>query len=194
MIYDSLREAICQLGGDPNSDADISRFIDLAVTPLLERGVGVVVLDNTGHEAKNRPKGSGSKLDAIPTAYKVTTTEPFSPAQVGRIEIKCTRSRFGDEQRRWTMRVGAGVWGLPETSDESPDAKAAREVGEKREAFRRACVDALRDEAPLGRDALIGAARDQGIKGTDRKLRGWLFELAADPASGIEFDEERGYS
>ena len=66
VIYDSLREAISQLGGDPNSDAEISRFIDLAVTPLVRRGISVVVLDNTGHEHTGRPKGSGSKLDAIP--------------------------------------------------------------------------------------------------------------------------------
>ena len=71
VIYDSLREAISQLGGDPNSDADISRFIDLAVTPLVRRGISVVVLDNTGHEHTGRPKGSGSKLDAIPQAFKV---------------------------------------------------------------------------------------------------------------------------
>jgi hypothetical protein len=162
VIYDSLREAISQLGGDPNSDADISRFVDLCVTPLVRRGVAVVLLDNTGHEHRERPKGSGSKLDAIPQALKVSAPEPFSPVQLGRIAIECTRSRYGDEGRTWTMRVGNGVFEVPEARDEAPDVKAARKERERREEFRRAAVAVLREQSPLGREKLIKACHRPG--------------------------------
>lgn len=193
VIYDSLREAISQIGGDPNTDADISRFVDLAVTPLVRRGVAVPILDNTGHEAKERPKGSGSKLDAIPQAYKLKATEPFTAIQPGRVELTCTRSRFGDVDRRWTARIGAGIYEVPEPRDEAPDARAAREWHEQRENFRRACVRALREQAPRGRDDLIAAARKEGAKGRSDKLRNWLSELAADPSSGL-LSESDGYT
>jgi hypothetical protein len=183
VIYDSLREAISQLGGDPNLDADISRFVDIAVTPLVRRGATVLILDNTGHEAKHRPKGSGSKLDAIPQAYKVKATEQFSVVQTGRIELTCTRSRFGDVGRRWTARIGGGVYDLP----------AARQIREKREEFRRACLKALAEQAPLGRDNLIEAARECGASGRTARLRNWLVELSADPSSGVDSGPD-GYS
>lgn len=185
VIYDSLREAISQLGGDPNLDKDISRFVDLAVTPLVRRGIAVVTPDNTGHEEKGRPKGSGSKLDAIPQAYKVRTVENFTPAQLGRIEVDCTRSRFGDIGRRWTMKVGAGVFELPQARDVAPSVKATRVHREKRREFLSACLAALREGAPLGRDLLIDGARKHGAVGRNEKLRRWLEELAADPSSGI---------
>ncbi|MEO8092060.1 MAG: AAA family ATPase [bacterium] len=185
VIYDSLREAISQLGGDSNSDADISCFIDLCVTPLVRRGIAVLILDNTGHEAKNRPKGSGSKLDAIPQAYKVKATEPFTEVQAGRVELTCTRSRSGDVDRRWTARVGDGTYEVPAARDEAPDVKAARKHHERREEFRRACVEALREQAPRGRDDLISAVRERGVKGRNSKLRRWLQGLAADPSSGL---------
>ena len=192
VIYDSLREAISQLGGDPNLDPDISRFIDLAVTPLVRRGIAVATLDNTGHEAKNRPKGSGSKLDAIPQAFKVTQPEIFTPAQLGRIEIECTRSRFGDIGRRWTMRVGDGTFDLPVARDESPDAKRARDLSERKETLCTAVIKALRP-GPLGRDPLIKSCREQGVKGQSDRLRSWLSELAADPTSGFD-STEHGYA
>lgn len=192
VIYDSLREAISQLDGDPNADADISRFVDLAVTPLVRRGVAVLILDNTGHEAKGRPKGSGSKLDAIPQAYKVKATEPFSSVLTGRVELTCTRSRFGDVDRRWTARIGDGIYEVPQPRDEGPDTKAARELNERREEFRRSCVAALREQSPRGRDDLIAAARKNGAKGRNQRLRNWLVELAANPASGLLSTDE-GY-
>jgi hypothetical protein len=185
VIYDSLREGISQLGGDPNSDADISRFVDIAVTPLVARRIAVPVLDNTGHENKHRPKGSGSKLDAIPVAYKVKAAEPFSVVQLGRIEIECTRSRFGDFGRQWTMRVGHGVFNLPEPREESPAARADRERRERREEFRWACAAVLRERSPLGREPLFKAVRERGLSGADRTWRRWLAELTADPASGL---------
>src|SRR5581483_4797337 len=65
VIYDSAREWLAQIGLNPDKD-DVTRFLNLAVTPLIRRGVAVALSDNVGVEDKTRPKGSGSKLDALP--------------------------------------------------------------------------------------------------------------------------------
>ena len=192
VLYDSTREMLTQLGLDPNSDADLSRLHDLLVTPLRRRGVAVALMDNVGHAATHRPKGSGAKLDAAEQAFKVTTSSKFSAVEVGLISIVCSRSRYGDQDRQWTMRVGGGVWELPEATSEAPDARQARKVRERIEAFRLACVAALRDRGPLGRDPLLSAVRKRGVT-AGKTQRGWLSELAADPASGIVFDAANGY-
>ena len=104
VVYDSLREFIAQLGGNPNHDEAISAFVDLAVTPIRARGGTVLVCDNTGHEFTDRPKGSGAKLDAFPAAAKVTCLEEFSQTKRGKLELKVTRSRHGDIGRLWSFR------------------------------------------------------------------------------------------
>jgi hypothetical protein len=76
--------------------------------------------------------------------------------------------------------------------DEAPDAKAVRELRERREKFRRACIAALHETEPLGRDSLIKEARDRGAEGQSDRLRNWLSELAADPTSGFISSSE-GY-
>jgi AAA domain-containing protein len=193
IVYDSLREAIAQLCGDPNSEADISRWASLCVTPLLATGASVFVLDNVGHEAQDRPRGSSSKLDLIPQAYKVVCTAPFSQAQLGELELVCTRSRSGDVGRHWKMTLGAGTFELPRPVDENPDQRAARERKTEREAFRRTCLSELGKESPLGRDALLKRVRERGIKGGQKKLKAWLAEDASDPAVPLSHGP-KGYS
>ena len=188
VVFDSMREAISELRGNSNDDHDISNFISRCVTPVIARGGAVMVLDNVGHEYRDRPKGSGAKLDAIPQAFKVSCAEPFTSAELGRIEIECTRSRFGDIGRTWTMRVGAGTWELPRTRDENPDAKAAREIATKRSAFERICVAELGRKSPQGWKALTKAARDRGVRTRAQTLREWLSRLVADPASELSHD------
>ena len=189
VIYDSAREMFAQLRLDPDRERDVSRFVSLAVTPLARRGVCVVLLDNVGHENADRPKGSASKLDAMPQGFRVRTVERFSPTVTGRVTINCTRSRFGDLDREWTLRVGGGVFEAPRTRSEAPDARRMRER-ERREQFRCAAVAALHEDAPLGRDALIAAARERGAKGRSDGLRRWLAEFASDSASGLISTDE----
>jgi hypothetical protein len=182
VIFDSWREFLVQLDLDPNSDKDVSEFIATLITPLARRRVTPVLLDNVGYEDRNRPKNSGAKLDAIPQAYQVVCASRFSPADMGLIKIRCTRSRFGDLGREWTMPVGGGVFQVPASCsralEEGDDGKA-------RSAFEPACIAALNEKAPLGRDVLIKAARKYGAEGNNDKLRGWLAGLGDDPASAI---------
>lgn len=185
VIYDSFREGISQLGGDPNSDSDISRFVDLAVTPLVRCGTAVLILDNTGHDEKNRPKGSGAKLDAIPQVYKLVATSSFNVVESGRVTLECVRSRFGDIGRKWTARMGDGVYEVPRANDQPPEVKAVLQELEAKKKFWNACVDALRERAPLGRDPLLKAVRSRGVQGRHNKLREWLSDFADDPSKGL---------
>jgi hypothetical protein len=190
VVYDSVREVISELGGDPNAEADYSTLQRVLVTPLLRRGVWVVLLDNVGHVEKGRPKGSGAKLDAVPIAYQVHTAQEFGPTTEGAVEVKCTRSRYGDVGREWGVRVGGGRFDVPEPREESPDQRAAREVGQRREHFIADVRAELTKDAPLGRKELL--KRVKGAR-TETK-REWLAEATADPASGIVHDERSGYS
>ena len=192
VIYDSLREAIAQLGGNPDTEESISKFISLCVTPVLMKGGSVLVSDNTGHEATHRPKGSASKLDAIPQAFKVVAVKPFSEIQLGEIEMTCTRSRFGDLDRVWSMAIGGGTWELPHSRTENPDHRAAREITAAKSTLHRVSVEALRAKQPQGWKALTGLARDAGLRKRAIVLKRWLEELATDPSAGLVHTSE-GY-
>ena len=190
LIFDSMREAIAQLGGNPNADEDIAILFNLIVTPALQSGGCVVLLDNTGHEAKHRPKGAGGKLDTAQQAFKVKTDERFNPAQRGRIEIRCTRSRPGDEGEVWTMRVGGGTWELPKPVQETPTQLAARHENEKFREFEKAVIAALEEDQPQGWKSLADAVRERGASGRNATLRGWLDRLVEDAGSPIRHRED----
>jgi hypothetical protein len=83
------------------------------------------------------------------------------------------------------MRVGGGVFEVPQARSEPPEAKRARELDEKRQQLRRAALEILGESGPLGRDPLLSEARHRGVKGRNAALRDWLTELAADPTSGL---------
>jgi hypothetical protein len=185
VIYDSVREVAAQLGADTDDETDYSRLLNLLVTPLLQRDLWAVLLDNVGHVEKGRPKGSASKLDAAPIGYLVEKVEPFSPVLQGRIRLTCMRSRFGDTGREWSMAIGAGAFAVPRALTESPDAQRARHARDAENTFRDAVVAVLREAHPLGRDLVIAAARKKGAKGRNEKLRDRLAALAADPTSGV---------
>jgi hypothetical protein len=194
VMYDSTREMLNQFRLDSNKDDDLSDLHSRLVTPLRRRGIAVVLTDNVGHQDTHRPKGSGTKLDAIEQAYKVMTTTRFSAVDVGRVAITCTRSRLGDLDREWSMRVGGPVWELPEAAVDSPAVRKREKLEEGRERFRLTAVAALRENGgPLGREALYAAIRIRGEKGRSTKWHGWLKELAADPASGIAPTPDDGY-
>ena len=151
------------------------------------------MLDNVGHDEPDRPRGSSAKLDAFPQAFKVHKTAPFSQIEQGAVEVTCHRSRLGDAGRAWTMPIGNGRYEPPHERSESPSAQRARRAREGKEAFRRACVKALEEHSPLGRDALLKAAREAGAKGKSETMRNWLAKSWGDPASGLMSDPHRGY-
>lgn len=117
VTYDSVREVLNQLGLSSNSDDDWSELYALLGTPLIERGIAPIFLDNVGNKATQRPRGSAAKLDAVPQGFRIWSREMFSPEITGQIGIECMRSRYGDEDKLWTMTIGGGHWEVPSEDD-----------------------------------------------------------------------------
>lgn len=185
VIFDSLREFLSQLGLDPDKEKDISVFFSWAVTPLVQRKVTPVMLDNTGHQEKGRPKGSATKLDAAPLAYAVTTEDQFTPAKPGRVKLACTRSRYGDEGREWSMRVGGGLYEIPATNSTAPEHDIAQQARKRYEKVRTAMIAALSRREPQLRDDLMREVRKLGVRAQSNKIRDLFAEIAADPSTGV---------
>jgi hypothetical protein len=189
VVYDSLREFLGQLGLKPDDEKDVTVFFSIFVTPLLQRGLWVWMLDNVGHAEKGRPKGSASKLDAAAQGYEVETTSTFSSATIGGIKITCKRSRYGDQDRTWTMRLGGGLFDVPGSKSEAPDAKRAQAATEARDELREAAVEVLvAAGGPLGTEKVGKAIRARPgnvLKFSAQALREGLEAWAADPTSGV---------
>jgi hypothetical protein len=128
VVYDSVREALSELGGDSNAEADYSTLMRVLVTPLVSRGLSVALLDNVGHVEKGRPKGTGAKLDAVPIAYQVRTVSEFGPVTEGTVELKCTAraSATRDASGRSSWAVVASTFPRRETSRPSSGRRARR--------------------------------------------------------------------
>ena len=61
-VFDSLE---CRSGGrdDEDSNDDYARLVNALLIPLTREGVTTLMLDNTGHEERNRARGASAKHD-----------------------------------------------------------------------------------------------------------------------------------
>jgi hypothetical protein len=182
VIFDSSRKFLTSVGLKEDSSDDYSAFAEALIDPLMQAGITTVILDNCGHDEKGRPRGSSAKIDLCDVMFSLKATQPFSLQRAGRIELVVTESRLGELTGTWALELGGGRYG----SWAHVGAAAARS------AFRDACIAALEQTQPLGRKALIKAAREHGAKGSQEKLQDWLAELAAE-GSLIVHDNKDGY-
>jgi hypothetical protein len=176
VIFDSCRKFLTSVGLDEDSSDDYSRFTDALIDPLARAGIATGILDNAGHTDKNRSRGTSSKADLCDLMYSLKTSEKFSKQRQGQLELECTHSRIGEITGTWTLDLGAGYY----------DSWTHQTAAGSRQRFHDACVAALRETAPLARDALVNASRSHGAKGKQDTLREWLSELATDPFSSID--------
>jgi hypothetical protein len=108
-VIDSTARALGQLGLDENLTSDFARLMVAHVDPPAERGTSFVLLDNTGHEALERPRGGSGKLDLCELAYRVSCTD-IALDKAGTITLERTRTRDGDEARQLIAHVGDGTY------------------------------------------------------------------------------------
>ena len=115
VCFDSVRELCAQLNLSANSDDEFSKLYNVFGTALAKRGITPLFFDNVGNKNKHRTTGTHAKMDAAPQGYHVKALHRFSPETTGTIEVRCTRSRYGDDVEgwRWHMTLGGGVWELP---------------------------------------------------------------------------------
>jgi hypothetical protein len=190
VVFDSSRAHTSALGLAEDKSDDYAKFSLALIDPLARAGIATLILDNTGWEASDRPRGSTSKIDLCDVVLLLECPMEFGLQRRGRLRLTRKLSRLAEVGEAWDMELGAGAYGAWTAT--GADARRARAAQEAHEAFRTACVTALEDDAPLGRDALLKAARGCGAKGKSDTLRTWLTDLASDPTSGVE-DSPDGY-
>jgi AAA domain len=119
VIVDSATRALGQLALDENAAGDVAAFMTRYIDPIAEQGTAVLLLDNTGHEERDRTRGSSAKLDLCELAYRVTS-QAIAPDRAGTITLDRVRTRDGDEARQLVAHVGEGSYSTihqPEQSE-----------------------------------------------------------------------------
>ncbi len=176
VVLDSTRKFLTSVALKEDDSDDYARFTELLIDPLARAGIATVLLDNTGHGAKDRSRGTSAKEDLVDLVFSLKSALGFSLARRGTLELSCRASRLGEVEGSWMLDLGGGKYGSWHRKD-GADSRAA---------FHDACVAALAEQAPLGRDRLLKAARDLGAGGGEDTLREWLTEFVGDDFSPIQ--------
>lgn len=211
-VIDSTTRALGQLGLDENAAADFSRFITTIIDPIAEQGAAVLLLDNTGHEEKDRTRGSSTKLDLCELAYRVTSQD-IAPDCAGTITLDRVRTRDGDEARQLVAHVGDGNYSAihqPELSErqaavteallsyieQNPGAtteEIAKGIGIRKQDCRSQLADLETHGTGSGTVSQCPSqVRDR--RGTPHTRKGWYLaqqsQLTAVPLNGTDTDRQ----
>ena len=145
VMLDSTRKFLTAVALAEDDSDDYARFTELLIDPLARAGISVVLFDNTGHGAKDRSRGTSAKEDLADLVFSLESALGFSLARRGTLELSCRASRLGEVEGSWMLDLGGGKYGSWHRKDGA----------DSRKAFHDACVAALIEEAPLGRDRLL---------------------------------------
>lgn len=110
VVFDSQRMFLTDMGLNEDDSDDYARFMADIVDPLAEHGIATLALDNVGHMASGRPRGSSSKGDLNEVVFSLITIERFSRERTGAVRLKVEHSRHG-QSGPWTMQLGGGTFG-----------------------------------------------------------------------------------
>jgi AAA domain len=169
IVFDSQHMMLADLRLSEKDPDDYSEFMKLVIDPVFRRGTATLVLDNTGHEEKGRPRGASTKLDLHDVVLNLKRTQPFSVNKIGALEVRTTHSRVGIYQT-WRLTLGGGTigrWLKEGQTDASLLADAVKPILEGR-------------GRPMAVNRLIEALRDEGYRGQQKKLRDELRALAGE--------------
>ena len=182
-IFDPTARMLSQLDYDENAPGDFTAFVEAVIDPLAERGVAVLLLDNVGHDAQGRPRGTSSKLDLTELAYRVTS-DGIGPDRCGTIRLERTRTRDGDEAASLEVKAGGEEYG-----------RIGPSKAQRRTDLHDAVLDTLDGDEPLGIRKIAAAvrARYPGVRFATDALADALHKWATDPASGIVSGARGGY-
>jgi hypothetical protein len=179
VVFDAQRMFLTDLGLKEGDADDYATFAYELVEPLFDAGVATVVLDNTGHGDKTRPRGTSAKGDLAEVLFRLETVQEFSLNRQGKLKLslKPGDSRFGNEGE-WTMDIGGGAFSpWKSLAQEKPvDPRFVSAVEEE--------LHAAGTEG-LSQTALLKAIRERGVTFRNEDGRTWLYGLAADPETNV---------
>jgi AAA domain len=191
VIFDSSRSHLTPLGLKEDLSDDFAAFTTALIDPLMQAGITTIILDNSGHLEKDRPRGTSSKGDLCDIAFTMKALSPFSSTLAGRLELRCTDSRIGEISGTWQLELGGGNYGTWRKIGARPP--------EARDELREAAVEVLAAATePLGVNRIAKAIRARpgnALRFSDRDLRAGLGAWASDPTSGLLADPSgNGYA
>jgi hypothetical protein len=182
VVFDSQRMFLSDYGLQEKDSDDYAEFMSYAVDPLFRAHVATLILDNTGHNERTRPRGASTKGDLNEILFSMDTVSDFDLHKKGKLKLKVERSRLGNVGE-WTMEIGAGHFGSWELAN----------AQHGRADFRAAILDILSDGKALGQDKLCRAVRVRGVHVSNAIARGLLDQYTTDAETPIRHTPT-GYS
>ena len=123
-IFDSSRLVLSASGLAEDSNDDYAKFVNALLIPLARAGTSTLVLDNTGHEERDRARGASTKADLNEVVYVAKVGKPFDRDQTGELHLHRKRTRFSDLPAQLTIVLGGGTYRAPVVVE--PDEGAFR--------------------------------------------------------------------
>lgn len=149
-IFDSSRLVLSQAGLAEDSNDDYAQFVNGLLIPLARAGVTTIVLDNTGHEERDRARGASAKADLNEVAYAVKSGEEFDRDRAGHLRLVRRRTRFADLPGELQIPLGGGTYGPAVEAAPAGDSDAFRPTGLMERASK-----AIEDNPGLNRTELL---------------------------------------
>jgi hypothetical protein len=169
VVLDSMTRIMGQLGLNEESNPAVAQFVTQYVDPITAtEWPSVLLLDNTGHTATERPRGGSAKLGLFELAYRVSGGQTCSPTKHGTIRLKRTRHRDGDELVELTLGAGGGKYTRIGKDDKTADLLAT-------------VVEKLDGQQFSSKTAVYEAAKASDIKIRKSDLLSLLDDWEADP-------------
>ena len=121
-VFDSSRMMLSAAGLAEDSNDDYATFVNALLIPLARAGVTTVILDNTGHEDRDRARGASAKSDLNEVVYVVKLGEEFDRDQTGYLRLVRQRTRFAELPGELHVPLGGGTYGPIEEAEPGADS------------------------------------------------------------------------
>ncbi len=111
VIFDSSRLMLSAHGLAEDSNDDYATFAAERLVPLSQAGQFTIMLDNTGHGDRTRPRGAKAKDDLNEVVYSIKTGAKFDRKTPGHLTLAKQRSRIPEIPDELRVPVGGGTYG-----------------------------------------------------------------------------------
>jgi hypothetical protein len=136
VVFDSSRLVLSGAGLAEDKSDDYATFANGLLVPLLRAGVATVVLDNTGHQERDRARGTKAKDDLNEVVYTVKIGKPFDRDRSGHVRLVRGRTRFPDLPGELHVPLGGGTYGPAVEAEPARDSTGFRPTGQMERASR----------------------------------------------------------
>jgi hypothetical protein len=95
LLLDSMTPLLAACGVSENDPQGVRAFTDAACRPMANAGGTAILIDHTGHEAKDRGRGSSDKSAGCDVDMYLHTLRPFARGISGLVQLTITKDRSG---------------------------------------------------------------------------------------------------